>query len=205
MAQVTNSIGSEDDDRRTVRADRPSLGPPQTALPAALRTLPDAIDSANHLHVRSACRTKRLSTPALSIGDTAVTSATRIATIVEGKADLACGSTTNSAQRRQQEAFTVPHWITGARHLVRGDSPIGELSDFAGKELASTKGSTPLKAIVAANQDRTRRISMLEAPQHAQAVEMVAREQAAEPADELLVAGLLEVSRRPGTELNAAT
>ena len=32
----------------------------------------------------------------------------RDAAVAEGRADLACGSTTNNAERRHQVAFTVP-------------------------------------------------------------------------------------------------
>src|SRR5690606_23454427 len=42
-----------------------------------------------------------------------VTSANRVATVAEGKADLECGSTTNNAERRKSVAFTIPHYITG--------------------------------------------------------------------------------------------
>ena len=39
----------------------------------------------------------------------------KIAEAVRGKADLECGSTTNNAERREKVAFTIPHFITGAR------------------------------------------------------------------------------------------
>ena len=84
-----------------------------------------------------------------------------------------CGSTTNNAERRQQVAFTVPHYITGARYLVRADSPVQNLPEFEGKKLVSTKGTTPLKAVDRANRDGLLRIHIVEAPDHARAVEMV--------------------------------
>lgn len=71
--------------------------------------------------------------------------------------------------------FTVPHYITGARYLVRADSPIAELSDFERKKLASTKGTTPLAASIAANRDRLLGAQIVEAPNHQVAVEMVER------------------------------
>src|SRR5690606_10762808 len=51
-----------------------------------------------------------------------VTPANRIEAIEKGRAHMECGSTTNNAARRQQVAFTVPHFITGARLLVKADS-----------------------------------------------------------------------------------
>ncbi len=102
-----------------------------------------------------------------------VTPANRIATIEEGKADLECGSTTNNAERREKVAFTVPHYITGARYLVRGNTKIDHLGDFRGRKVVSTKGTTPLKAVTRFNNDNLLGIQVLEAPDHAKAVEMV--------------------------------
>jgi ABC-type amino acid transport substrate-binding protein len=125
-----------------------------------------------------------------------VTGATRIPAIVEGKADLECGSTTNNAERRQKVAFTVPHYIAGARYLVRADSKIDDLPNFDGKKLVSTKGTTPLKAVNAANKERLMGITVLEAPDHAAAVAMVENGEADGFAmDDVLLYGLR--SERP--------
>ncbi|KQW45632.1 MULTISPECIES: amino acid ABC transporter substrate-binding protein [unclassified Roseateles] len=107
-----------------------------------------------------------------------VTPANRIQMVADGKADLECGSTTNNAERREKVAFTVPHYITGARYLVRTDSGIAELAQFEGKTLVSTKGTTPLKSITQANTERALRINVVEAPDHAKAMEMLASGQA---------------------------
>lgn len=120
-----------------------------------------------------------------------VSPANRIAAIAEGKADLECGSTTNNAERREKVAFTVPHYITGARYLVRADSAVTELAQFGGKKLVSTQGTTPLKAITKANADQMLRIQIVEAPDHAKAVEMVEKGEAEGFAmDDVLLFGL---------------
>jgi ABC-type amino acid transport substrate-binding protein len=116
---------------------------------------------------------RKLGLSTLRIDHLMVTPSNRIAAIAEGKADLECGSTTNNAERRQQVAFTVPHYITGARYMVRADSTIAVLSQFEGKKLVSTQGTTPLKAIDQTNRDQLLRIQILEAPDHAKAVQMV--------------------------------
>lgn len=115
----------------------------------------------------------RLGLKTLAIDYRKVTPADRIAAIVERRADLECGSTTNNAERRQKVAFTVPHYVTGARYLVRAESPVTELRGFQGKKLVSTTGTTPLKAISSANKERLLGITIVEAPDHARAVEMV--------------------------------
>lgn len=120
-----------------------------------------------------------------------VTSANRIAAIEEGKADLECGSTTNNAERREKVNFTIPHFITGARWLVKSKSTLDRLEDMAGKIVVSTKGSTPLQAIQQANRERLLRVTILEAPDHAKAVEMVEKGEAdAFVMDDVLLYGL---------------
>ncbi|MFN9472067.1 amino acid ABC transporter substrate-binding protein [Acidovorax sp.] len=121
----------------------------------------------------------------------AVTPANRIAVIEQGKADMECGSTTNNAERRQKVAFTVPHFITGARLLVKSGSTIDKVEDLNGKKLVSTKGTTPLKAADQANRERLMGITILEAPDHAKAVEMVEKGEAdAFVMDDVLLYGL---------------
>ncbi|MCB4364283.1 amino acid ABC transporter substrate-binding protein [Hydrogenophaga taeniospiralis] len=107
-----------------------------------------------------------------------VTPANRIAVVEEGQADLECGSTTNNAERRQKVAFTVPHYITGARYLVRTDSAVQVVRDFRGQKVVSTKGTTPLKAVTRANSEYLLGITVLEVDDHSRAVEMVEQGQA---------------------------
>ncbi|MEP6502853.1 MAG: amino acid ABC transporter substrate-binding protein [Betaproteobacteria bacterium] len=116
---------------------------------------------------------KKLEMPALAPAFLAVTPATRIAAVVDGKADLECGSTTNNAERRLKVAFTIPHYITGTRYLVQSTSKIEDLAMFEDRKLVSTKGGTPLKAIDKANRDRLLHIHILEVQDNAKAFEMV--------------------------------
>jgi len=120
-----------------------------------------------------------------------VTPANLIAMVEQGKADLECGSTTNNAERREKVAFTVPHFITGARLLVKAVSPIDRIEDLMGKKLVSTKGTTPLKAAEQANRERLMGITLVEAPDHARALEMVEKGEAdAFVMDDVLLYGL---------------
>ncbi|MBK6296339.1 MAG: amino acid ABC transporter substrate-binding protein [Rhodoferax sp.] len=125
-----------------------------------------------------------------------VTPANRMAMIEQGKADVECGPTTNNAERRQKVAFTIPHFITGARLLVKATSKVERIEDLEGKKLVSTKGTTPLKAAEQANRERLLRINIVEAPDHAKAVEMVESGEAdAFVMDDVLLFGL--ASNRP--------
>ena len=120
-----------------------------------------------------------------------VTPANRIAMVADGKADMECGSTTNNKERREKVGFTVPHFITGARMLVKASSKATVLEDLNGKTVVSTKGTTPLKAIESANKERLMGLKIIEAPDHARAVEMVEKGEAdAFVMDDVLLYGL---------------
>ena len=120
-----------------------------------------------------------------------VTPANRISTIEQGKADMECGSTTNNAERRQKVNFTVPHFIAGARMLVRADSAAERIEDLVGKKLVSTKGTTPLKAVESANRERLLGLTIIEAPDHGKAIEMLEKGEAdAFVMDDVLLFGL---------------
>ena len=128
-----------------------------------------------------------------------VTPANRIAMVEQGKADLECGSTTNNAERRQKVAFTVPHYIAGARYLVRSDSPVQVIRDFQGRTLVSTKGTTPLKEAARVNNEYALGIRLTEAPDHARAVDMVAAGEAdGFVMDDVLLYGLVAGRADPG-------
>lgn len=134
--------------------------------------------------------------PNIPLEFVAVTSANRVEIVADGKADMECGSTTNNADRRKKVSFTIPHFITGARLLVRSDSPVNRIEDLAGKKLVSTKGSTPLRAVTQANRERMMGLNIIEAPDHARAVEMVEKGEAdAFVMDDVLLYGL--ASGRP--------
>jgi ABC-type amino acid transport substrate-binding protein len=121
-----------------------------------------------------------------------------ITAIAEGKADMECGPTTNNAERRKKVAFTVPHYITGARFMVKADSGLTDLKTFEGKRIVSTKGSTSFKVVDKANREGLLGIKVLEAPDRAQAVKMVETGEADGFAmDDVLLYGVIAESPDP--------
>ncbi|MDZ7891046.1 MAG: amino acid ABC transporter substrate-binding protein [Rhodoferax sp.] len=141
---------------------------------------------------------KKTGAKSMQVDMVPVTSANRIAMVAEGKVDLECGSTTNNAERREKVSFTVPHFITGARLLVRSNARVDRIEDLEGKKLVSTKGTTPLKAAEQANRERLLGITILEAPDHAKAVEMVEKGDAhAFVMDDVLLYGLAANRPKP--------
>lgn len=141
---------------------------------------------------------KKLELKTLTIEYLMVTPSNRIAMVEQGKADLECGSTTNNAERRAKVAFTVPHYITGARYMVRADNPATDLVGLEGKRVVSTKGTTPLKAIERADRERVLHLTLQEAPDHARAVEMIEKgESDAFVMDDVLLYGLIASRAAP--------
>ncbi|MFT5535121.1 MAG: ABC-type amino acid transport substrate-binding protein [Burkholderiaceae bacterium] len=102
-----------------------------------------------------------------------VTSVNRIPAIVEGKADLECGSTTNNAERRKQVAFTIPHFVATVRMLVREDSGIKNWVDLRGKTVVTTKGTTTIKLLKDRDKVRALDLKIVEGADHAASFAMV--------------------------------
>jgi glutamate/aspartate transport system substrate-binding protein len=128
-----------------------------------------------------------------------VTTANRIELIEQGKVDMECGSTTNNAERRARVAFTIPHFITGARLLVKASSQVERIEDLRGKTLVSTRNTTPLQVAEQANRERLLALRIVAASDHARAVEMVERGEAdAFLMDDVLLFGLAANRPEPG-------
>ena len=127
-----------------------------------------------------------------------VTPVNRIEVIKSGKADLECGSTTANAERRKDVDFAIAHFIAGARILVSAQSKVQRLEDLEGKKVVSSKGTTPLKAIADTNRARNLRMTIIEAPDHNAALDMVLKGQAeAFVMVDILLYGLIANSANP--------
>ncbi len=141
---------------------------------------------------------RELKIPELKINYLSVTSATRIPSVAQGKAAMECGSTTNTAERRKQVDYTIAHFISSARFLVRVDSNIERLEDLEGKQVVSTRGSTNLKTLERINAERGLKMKILEAADHAEAFNQVAQKKAdAFAMDDVLLFGLRANSSEP--------
>lgn len=66
----------------------------------------------------------------------------RIPAVVNGLVDLDCAPNTNSLERQKQVAFSVSHYISTVRMLVRADSGIQSFDDLRGKTVVTSAGST---------------------------------------------------------------
>ncbi|MBB5200072.1 glutamate/aspartate transport system substrate-binding protein [Glaciimonas immobilis] len=140
----------------------------------------------------------QLKLPQLAIVYVPVTSSTRIPTIVEGKADLECGVTTNTAERRKQVGFTIAHFIAGVRMIVNTDSGIKNWPDLRDKKVASTKGTTSVQILTDRGQVRSLNIALREGREHTDSFRMLEDKKVdAFVMDDVLLYGLRAASKKP--------
>ncbi len=86
---------------------------------------------------------KELKLPQLKASFVAVDPKTRFTSLDEGTADMECGNTTVTTDRRNKGyAFSIPYFITGTKVLVRSSIPANHIRDLAGKTVVVAEGST---------------------------------------------------------------
>ncbi len=139
-----------------------------------------------------------LGLPTLAVKFLPVTSSTRISAIAERQADLECGSTTNNAERRKQVDYTVAHFVSSSRLVVRKSTGVKTLADLRNRKVVSTKGSTNLKTLKRLNTENALQLVILEAEGHAEGFAMVVDGRAdAFAMDDVLLYGLIANAERP--------
>lgn len=129
----------------------------------------------------------------------AVTSSNRFDAVEKGEIDMECGSTTNTAARRQRVAFTIPHFIASSRLMVLSSRSYEMLEDLNKTTVASTSGTTNIKALEKAAQLKSVDIKIELAKDHAEAVSWVLDGKVTAFAmDDVLLYGLRATSPKPG-------
>ncbi|MBL8305338.1 MAG: amino acid ABC transporter substrate-binding protein [Rubrivivax sp.] len=88
---------------------------------------------------------KKLGLPKLDIKYQAVTSQNRIPLVQNGTVDIECGSTTNTAGRQKDVAFAVTTYVEEVRIAVKANSGITSIAQLAGKNVATTTGTTSVQ------------------------------------------------------------
>src|ERR1700712_3063740 len=88
-----------------------------------------------------------LKMPAMPVEYTVVTSANRVPLVQNGTVDMECGSTTNNAARAQQVAFAPTTFVTNVRTAVKANSGITSIAQLAGKNVATTTGTTSVQLL----------------------------------------------------------
>lgn len=141
---------------------------------------------------------RELKMPQLAVHYLQVTPSSRIPSIVEGKADIECGSTSNNAERRKLVSFAIPHFFAGTRMVVRADSGIKNWADLKDKKVVTTKGTTTVKLLNDRDQSRALGLKLIEGRDHNESFSMVESAQAdAFAMDDVLLFGLRANAKEP--------
>lgn len=141
---------------------------------------------------------RELALPNLPVRYLQVTSANRIAMIAGGKAALECGSTTNNAERRKSVSFTIPHFISAVRLLVRSNSGFKTIDDMPGRTVTVTTGTTSVPTLRRLNAEHDLKLDIIESPDHSQAfASLEAGKVDAFALDDVLLYGLRANSAKP--------
>ncbi|MFV0348298.1 MAG: ABC transporter substrate-binding protein [Halodesulfovibrio sp.] len=82
-----------------------------------------------------------------------VTSSTRIPMVTQGSIDIAAATMTHKHERDEVIDFSITYFMDGQKLLVPTDSGIKSVADLKGKKVATVKGSTSEKNILAAQPD----------------------------------------------------
>lgn len=76
-----------------------------------------------------------------------VTSQNRIPLVQNGTVDIECGSTTNNATRQKDVSFLVTAYMEQVRIAVKANSGITKIEQLAGKNVATTTGTTSVQLL----------------------------------------------------------
>lgn len=136
--------------------------------------------------------------PDLQVKYLPVTSATRIPLLANGTVDIECGSTTNTAERQTQVAFSSTTYLTTSNFVSKKSAGIGRFDDLKGRTVVSTAGTTSLRLLNELNVRNNLGMTIVPAKDHAEAFLMVSTDRAsAFVMDDVLLAGLIANSHDP--------
>ncbi|MES2031656.1 MAG: amino acid ABC transporter substrate-binding protein [Pseudomonadota bacterium] len=130
--------------------------------------------------------------PALRIEYVKVTSDDRIPAVIDGKIDLECGSTTANAERRKLVAFSPLIFVAGTKLMVPKTTTGTAPTDFKGKTIVVTKGTTNEQAMHAVDKKFNLGLNIVVSPDHEQSYQMLVDGKAdAFATDDILLSGLI--------------
>lgn len=87
---------------------------------------------------------KQLAMPAVKVEYQPVNSSNRVALIQNGRIDVECASSSNLVERQKLVAFSLTHFVSNVRAMVRADSAYTKLSGLSGKPIALITGMTAI-------------------------------------------------------------
>lgn len=141
---------------------------------------------------------KRLGKPDLRIDLMAVSGQNRIPLLANGTIDLECGSTTNTAARAREVAFSINYFYAGTRLMVRKDSGIRDYADLQGRRLATPIGTTNLLVMRRYSETHKLDLEIVPVKDHAEALLLLESGRvAAYASDDVILYGARSTSKNP--------
>jgi glutamate/aspartate transport system substrate-binding protein len=139
-----------------------------------------------------------LHVPELKTAYVPVNGSNRIPLVQNGTVDVECGSTTNTAERQKQVAFTVATYVASPRWLVPTSSSVKEPRDLDGKTIVLTQGTVNYAGAAKVIADDKLKVTIIQTKDHAESLLVLDTGRAAAWfEDDILVAGLVANSRDP--------
>lgn len=138
-----------------------------------------------------------LDLPALGVEYVRVTAQDRIERVRSGAVDLECGSTTITARRQREVAFSPVIFVTGTRLAVARSSRIRGIADVAGRRVAVIAGTTNEAAMRELDRLRELALTFVVVNDYREALALLGSGGAeALAADDVLLRGLLAETGR---------
>ncbi|MHA7601642.1 amino acid ABC transporter substrate-binding protein [Alicycliphilus sp. T452] len=148
-------------------------------------------------HVELCERIAKSLFPQAQVRYQAVTSQNRMPLVQNGTVDLECGSTSNTASRKEQVDFANTTYITEARYAVKKSSGIESTGQLAGKTIVTTTGTTLVPRLRKLERDGLK-FNLVMAKDHAESMLMVAQGRAdAFAMDDNTLAGNIAMLQNP--------
>lgn len=116
---------------------------------------------------------KEIQNPNLKTEYLVVQSIERIPAIVQGRASLECGVTTNNKERRETVAFAIPHFYSSVRFLVLSSSAIKDPEQLIHENIITLKGSTAISLLNTFKSQKLGRMKIVEVENRDQAIEFL--------------------------------
>lgn len=128
------------------------------------------------------------------------TPATRFILVKSGKIDMECAATTNNAERRKTVAFSYPHFQTATQFVSRRAENVKNLTDLAGRTVASASGTVNIEQLNAANRSQKLNIAVMPTKTNEESFQLVVSGRAsAFVMDGILLAAMIAETPDPST------
>lgn len=139
-----------------------------------------------------------LKLPELKVKMVPIASSNRIPLMANGTIDLECGTTSNTAERQKQVAFSSTIFVSSTRFVSRKSANLPDLKALAGKAVVATAGSSNIRQITALNVAQKYGMRISPARDFAEGFLMMQTDRAAAFfLDDITLAGLVANAKTP--------